>query len=172
MVKTVLDEFCVKTGVLCAKCEEKLRRGEVTQLDYKVIKTLFEIEKSYPALKNVFFHKAVEVGDTLAILVNEGDLPQILSYGGKIIRALSEKLGKRRVKILSYGSSEREFLEELLSPFSILTVNTVWLPDGSTETKVILPGRKPRRLPINLDEAKKLAKAIRGMTLRVEFEKS
>ncbi|MBS7655574.1 hypothetical protein KEJ50_03635 [Candidatus Bathyarchaeota archaeon] len=172
MVKTILDEFCVKSGVLCAKCEEKLRKGQVTSLDFKVIKVLVELEKDYPVLKKVFLHKSVETNNTLAILVNKKDMIQILTQGGKIIKALAEKIGKKRIKLLSYGSSEREFLEELLSPFSILTVNTVWLPDGSTETKVILPGRQPKRLPIDFEEVKKIAKEVKGMSLRIEFEKA
>jgi transcription antitermination factor NusA-like protein len=172
MVKTILDEFCVKSGVLCVKCEEKLRKGQVSQLDFKVIKVLTELEKEYPVLKKVFFHKSIDAGNTLAILVDKKDMIQILSQGGKIIKALAEKIGKKRIKLLSYGSSEREFLEELLSPFSILTVNTVWLPDGSTETKVILPGRKPKRLPIDFEEVKKIAKEVKGMSLRIEFEKA
>ncbi|MEM3607126.1 MAG: hypothetical protein QXE30_05745 [Candidatus Bathyarchaeia archaeon] len=172
MVKTILDEFCVKSGVLCAKCEEKLRKGQVSPLDFKVIKVLVELEKDYPVLKKVFLYKSIETSNTLAILVNKKDMIQILSQGGKIIKALAEKIGKKRIKLLSYGSSEREFLEELLSPFSILTVNTVWLPDGSTETKVILPGRRPKRLPIDFEEVKKIAKEVKGMSLRIEFEKA
>lgn len=166
-----MDEFCVKSGVLCAKCEEKLRKGQVTELDLRVLKALIELERDYPILKKIFFHKAVEAGNTMAILLERRDMARVLTHGGKIIKALAEKIGKRRIKILSYGGSEREFLEELLSPFSILTVNTVWLPDGSTETKVILPGRRPRRIPVNFEEVKKLAKEVKGMTLRIEFEK-
>lgn len=172
MVKTILDEFCIKSGVLCPKCEEKLKKGQVSPLDFKVIKILTELEKDYPVLKKVFLYKCVEASNTLAILVNKKDMIQILSQGGKIVKALAEKIGKKRIKLLSYGSSEREFLEELLSPFSILTVNTVWLPDGSTETKVILSGRKPKRLPIDFEEVKKIAKEVRGMSLRIEFEKA
>jgi hypothetical protein len=54
---------------------------------------------------------------------------------------------------------------------SILTLNTIWIPDGTTETKVILMGRQPRRMPVDPDVVKKLAKQLRNMTLRIEFEK-
>ncbi|MEM2735444.1 MAG: hypothetical protein QXV45_04060, partial [Candidatus Bathyarchaeia archaeon] len=93
-----------------------------------------------------------------------------LSQGGKIVRALEEELGKR-VKVMSYGGDTRQFLEELLSPLSIIAINTVWIPDGSTETKVVIRGRRPRRMPINLDVAKRLAKELRGISLRIDFER-
>jgi len=171
LVKTILDNFCVKSGILCSKCEEKLRRGLVTELDLKIIKILSELEKEHPILQDISFHKSAEVGNTLAILVDKRDIGKVLSYGGKILRAIGEKTG-RRIKILGYGGDAREFLEELFNPFSILTINTIWLPDGSTETKVILSGRTPRRMPVDFDVIKKLAKEIRGLTLRIEFEKT
>ncbi|MEM2123359.1 MAG: hypothetical protein QXE79_06955 [Candidatus Bathyarchaeia archaeon] len=170
MVRTLLDNFCIRSGILCERCEEKVRKGQVTKLDLKVIKWLCNLESEFPIIKDVYFHKAVETDDILAILVDKQDMGKMLSFGGKIIRTLRENAGKR-VKVLSHGSDVREFLEELFSPFSILTINTIWLPDGSTETKVILQGRRPRRMPLDLNIAKNLAKTVKNLTLRVEFER-
>lgn len=171
MVKTILDNFCVKSGVLCPKCEEKVVKGQVSKLDLDIIKLLCEVEKDYPSIQDVTFKKAVEAENFLAILVNKADMAKILGQGGKIIKEISDRTNKR-VRILTYGGDERQFLEDLLSPFSILTINTIWLPDDSTETKAILYGRKPKRVPVHFDILKKMAKEIRGMTLRIEFEKN
>ena len=170
MVKTDLDNFCVKSGILCRKCEEKVKKGQITARDLEVIRILTSLEEKFPVLKDIRFYKSEETPNTLAILVDERDMGKILSYGGKIVKVLSEKT-KKRVKILGYGSDSRQFLEELFSPFSILTINTIWLPDGSTETKVIVQGRKPRRMPIDLDVIRRLASQIGNMTLRIEFER-
>ena len=170
MVKTILDNFCVKSGILCTRCQDKLKKGQVTDLDVRTIRMLSELEGVYPIIGDIHFHRAVEADNTLAVIVNRRDIPRILSYGGKIVRALGEKTD-RKVKILGQGGDPRQFLEELFSPLSILTINTVWLPDGSTETKVILPGRRPNRMPIDLEITRKLAKDIQGMTLRIEFER-
>lgn len=53
-----------------------------------------------------------------------------------------------------------------------MTINTIWIPDGTTETKVILTGRRPRNMPVNLDMVRSIAKDLKGMTLRVEFERN
>jgi transcription antitermination factor NusA-like protein len=161
----------VKSGILCPKCEEKLQRGQITELDLEIIKILSDIEKAYPILHDVSFQKAVKAGNTLAILIDKRDVRRVLSYGGKIVKLISEKTGNR-VKVLGYGGDVRQFLEELFNPLSILTINTIWLPDGSTETKVILHGRKPKRMPIDFEVVKRLAKEIRGLTLRIEFERT
>lgn len=172
MVKTELCSFCVKSGILCPRCQERMDKGKVTQLDLKVIRLLSELEKRFPTLQEIRFHKAVEVGESLAIMVDRKDVGKIIDEEGKIPRAISEQVGGKRIKVLGYGGDERSLMEELLAPMSILTINTVWLPDGSRETKTILQGRTPRHMPVDLDTVKQLAKEIQGITLRIEFERS
>jgi len=171
MVKTILDAFCVKSGILCRRCEEKLERGQVTELDLKVIQKIVELEKTNPVLEDVTYHKAIEADDMMAIMVDKRDLPKLLSSGAKIVKDLSETFGKR-VKLISFGVDDREFLEDLFSPLSILTINTIWIPDGSTETKVILTGRQPRKMPVDPEKVRKIAQELKGMTLRIEFERA
>jgi transcription antitermination factor NusA-like protein len=170
MVKTILDAFCVKSGILCRRCEEKLAKGQITELDLKVIQKMVELEKANPVLEDVTYHRAVEADDLMAILVDKKDLPRLLGGGAKVVRDLGETFGKR-VKLISYGGDDREFLEDLFSPLSILTINTIWIPDGSTETKVILTGRQPRNMPVDPETVRKIAEDVRGMTLRIEFER-
>jgi transcription antitermination factor NusA-like protein len=170
MVKTILDAFCVKSGILCRHCEEKMQKGQVTELDLKVIRKMAELEKDHPVLQDVTYHRSVEAEDMMAVLVDKKDLPRLLGGGAKVVRELSESFGKR-VKLISFGGDDRGFLEDLFSPLSILTINTVWIPDGSTDTKVILTGRRPKKMPVDIDMVQKIAKDMRGMTLRVQFER-
>lgn len=169
MVKTILDAFCVKSGILCRRCEEKVEKGLVTELDLKVIQRIVELEKDNPILQDVTYHRSVEADGVMAVLVDKKDMPKLLGGGAKIVKDLGETFGKR-VKLISYGGDDREFLEDLFSPLSILTINTVWIPDGTQETKVILTGREPRRMPVDLEKVRKIAQELKGMTLRVEFE--
>jgi len=167
-VKAALCNFCLKSGILCSKCQGKLKSGEVSEADFEIARLLLSLEEKYPFLQNVYFHKAVEANGVLAIVVKRGDMPRLLGYGGKIIRALGEKTGKR-IRVLEHGVDDRKFLEDLFVPLSILTINTIWLPDGTTETRVILRRRGRRRIPINVEALKEIAQKIRGITLRVEF---
>lgn len=169
MVKTILDNFCVKSGIFCSRCEEKLKKGQITDLDIKVIRTISEMEKGNPALQEVTFHKAVEAGDIMALMVDRRGMDAFLSSGAKLAKNLGDRVGKR-VRVLNFGGDERGFLEDLFTPFSILTINTIWLPDGSRETKVILNGHRPHRNPIDFEVVRKLARELKGLTLRIEFE--
>jgi transcription antitermination factor NusA-like protein len=131
---------------------------------------MVELEKEHPILQEVTYHRSVEADGMMAVLVDRRDLPRLLGGGAKVVKDLGETFGKR-VKLISYGGDDREFLEDLFSPLSILTINTIWIPDGSTETKVILTGRQPRKMPVDVDVVKTIAKDLKGMTLRVEFER-
>jgi len=83
MVKTILDNFCVKSGIFCSRCEEKLKRGQITDLDVRVIRSITELEKENPALQDVTFHKAVEAGDIMALMVDRRGMDTFLANGTK-----------------------------------------------------------------------------------------
>ncbi len=84
------------------------------------------------------------------------------------MRDLSKVIGKR-IRVFEESGEVRKFLEDLFMPTKILAINTIWIPDGTTETRVVIPGRK-RRLFLSEEILKELAQKIRGMTLRITFE--
>ncbi|MDH5375988.1 MAG: hypothetical protein OEW95_09275 [Candidatus Bathyarchaeota archaeon] len=167
-MKTVLCSFCLKSGILCQKCLAKVKSGEISELDLRIARLLLSLEERYPSLQNVYFHRTVDVDRTLAVIVGRGDVPRLLGYGGKIIKALGAKTG-RAVRVLEYGADDRKFLEDLFAPLDIVTINTIWLPDGTTETRVILMKRRGRQPPFDVKALKEIARKVRNMTLRVEF---
>ena len=167
-MKTELCSFCLKSGMLCQKCSAKVKAGEISELDLKVARQLLLLEEKYPSLQNVCFHKAVDANRTIALIVGHGDVPRLLGYGGKIIKALSEATGKS-IRVLENGVDDRKFLEDLFMPLTILTINTIWLPDGSTETRVILRRKRGAQLPFDVGAIKEIARSVRKMSLRVEY---
>jgi transcription antitermination factor NusA-like protein len=167
-MKTELCSFCLKSGILCQKCSTKVKEGEISKLDLKIARLLLSLEEKYPSLQKISFYKAVDVGRTLAIVVGHGDVPRLLGYGGKILKTISEKSGKS-IRILEQGVDDRKFLEDLFMPLNILTINTIWLPDGTTETRAILKRKRGLQLPFDLKAIKEIAKKVRNIVLRIEF---
>ena len=167
-MKTALCNFCLKSGILCQKCLAKVKSGEISKLDLKIALLLLSLEEEYPSLQNAYFHKSVDVDKTLAVIVGRGDVPRLLGYGGKIVKTLGAKVGKA-IRVLEYGVDDRKFLEDLFAPLSIVAINTIWLPDGTTETRVILRKRRGRQPPFNVKALKRIARKVHNMTLRVEF---
>ena len=72
--------------------------------------------------------------------------------------------------MIESGTKDRKFLEDLFASQHIVTINIIWLPDGSTETRVVLQGRGTRRLSKKRIQAlTSVAKKVRNMDLRVEY---
>ncbi len=167
-VKTQLCNFCLKSGILCSKCQARVKSGQVGDAYLEIARLLLSLEEKYPPLQEVYFHNAVEADGVLAVIVGRGDVARLLGYGGKIVKAIGEKTGKT-IRILEHGVDDRKFLEDLFAPLTVLTINTIWLPDGTTETRVILRGRGRRTSLANTKAMKQIAKKVRNMVLRVEF---
>ena len=157
--------------MLCAKCQQMVRSGAITQEYMEIGKLMIGLDKEFPLLQDVTLHNVVQEGNTLALVVGKGEREKILSYGSRLMKAIGESLGKRvRIMVLERGISPRRFLEDLFTGSPILTINTIWLPDGSTETKVVLGGRRGQRPSAKRVSAlKQIAEKVGGINLRVEF---
>ena len=167
MVKTVLCDFCLRSGVLCSVCKERIRSGEVTPTYVKVARLLVDMEKRYGSIGKISLHDVVEAGGTAALLVGRGEISYVLSRGGRIIREIEREIGKD-VRILEKGAPDRKFLEDLFAPHQVITTNKIWLPDGSVITGVVIRGHK-RLSDRKLEELGAIVRELRGMTLRVRF---
>ena len=168
-MQTQLCEFCLRSGMLCSKCQEKVRSGEVDDLYMKVAKFLLDVENQYQALQKASLKRVFESGRFLVLVVGRGDRNKFMDDGEKLIRDLGDKFN-RRVIVIEEGVNNRGFLEDLFSNQHIITINIIWLPDGTTETRVVLQGRGARRLSKRrINALTQIAKKVRNMDLRVEY---
>jgi transcription antitermination factor NusA-like protein len=155
--------------MLCSKCQEKVRSGEVDDLYIKVAKFLLDVEGQHPALQKARLNRVFESGRFLVLVVGRGDRNRFIGEGEKLIRDLGDKFN-RRVIVIEEGVNDRGFLEDLFSNQHIITINIIWLPDGTTETRVVLQGRGARRLSKRrINALTQIAKKVRNMDLRVEY---
>jgi transcription antitermination factor NusA-like protein len=142
--------------------------GEVSAKYIEVAKTLLEMENQNPFLQKVRLDNVLEVGGFLVLVVGKGDATKF-NFEPRLTRDLGDKFNKR-VIVLESGTKDRQFLEDLFANQHIVTINIIWLPDGSTETRVVLQGRGSRRLSKKrLQALTNVAKNVRNMDLRVEY---
>ncbi len=105
---------------------------------------LVKLAESVPELNKVALLRSYSVEGNYVMEMEQADAA-LLRSKPEIKQKLEDTL-KGKVWVIGTTNSDRQFLEELFYPIRILTVNTVWLPDGSKLTKVIIPGRRPERL--------------------------
>jgi transcription antitermination factor NusA-like protein len=154
--------------MLCSRCQQKIKTGAVTSNYMEVAKKLISYEGKNPFLQTVVLENVVDAGGFLVLIVGKGDAAKFNANPAPM-RDLGDAMNKR-VVVIETGMNDRKFLEDLFSSQQILTINIIWLPDGSTETRVVLSGRGARKLSKKRIEAlTEIAKKVRKMNLRVEY---
>jgi transcription antitermination factor NusA-like protein len=161
--------FDAKTGILCAKCQMKLTAGQITEADIQASRALVKLAEKIPDVNKMTLLRSFRVEGNYILEVEQADAAIVRSKP-EIKQKLEEQL-KGRVWVIAASNSERRFLEDLFYPIRLLTVNTVWLPDGSKLTKAIIPGRRVERLSGEIELLKRIVKQVKGIELLVEFER-
>lgn len=168
-MKTPICSFCAKTGILCPKCEAKFRSGHISKTDVEVSVRLTKLAEKFPEFDKMTLIRAFDMGGEYVLVLKGGDLVK-LRRDPQIIKKIESEL-QRKVWFIEGEASDRKMLEDLFHPVRILTVNIVWLPDGSKMIKAIISGRKTEKFPVDIEQIKRIVKEVRGVDLLVEFER-
>ena len=144
MVLPVCD-VCLKSGILCQGCENKLKSGEITQIDLDIAKLLFKLGDG-----KIGFKKTIEIGDVVIIVTEKDQVGKIIGKSGKIVRAISKKIG-RKVRVIGEGSDFKEIATDLVAPARISGINIVYGKDDEEKYKIRIMKEDARRLPAKLD---------------------
>jgi len=167
--KLPICNFDAKTGILCANCEARLRKGEISQADVEASKTIAHLAERMTGLGKVTLRRAYGSAGTYVLEFDPTDM-MALRADPDLVGELEGAL-KGKVWLVGAGTTDRQFLEEVFFPAKVLTVNTVWLPDGGKKTKVIVPGRRSERRIGDFDKLRDAVKQARGIELLVETER-
>jgi transcription antitermination factor NusA-like protein len=166
-LKSPICSFDAKSGVLCSKCESKLHSGGITQDDIDASSKLIRLADRSQDINKFTLLKGIKVDGDFVLVLRSSDVLAVrgsTSLAGKIEGEFGQK-----VWFVESETSDRRFIENLFYPSRVLSVNLFWLPDGNKLTKVVVAGsaQKPR---VNIEKIQKIAKAVRGIELLVEFE--
>lgn len=154
-----LDRICVKSGILCPRCEARIESGEYEEWEVEVMRALLKLE---PRLRSsVKYVKAHMVGGEVYLFIEPGGpLPSWL--GQELSRILD-----RRVYLVEHSRDLRRLASSLLAPSRVLGLDYSYLPDGSTILQV-----KVDRMPKHGVEelARKVLGLVSGMEVAIQEE--
>lgn len=168
-LKTPICSFDAKTGVLCGRCEERLRSNDLTKDEVHASVTLTKLIQRHPEVDKFSLVTAFKVEGDFVLVLRGSDLLLIRSH--KEIRTDIETLFNARVWFVESDSSDRRFIENILYPRRVLSVNLVWLPDGKKLTMVILETKDISNLQHDIQKIKRIAMKIKGIELLIENKK-
>jgi len=156
----------LKSGLLCRTCDEKLRRGEISKLDIEVAKWFLDNENKYPQMRDCTFYKAVQKNNLLVILVGCRGKALGTLFWRKIGKAIGDER-KVNVRVIEKSSSLRGLLSQLLFPAKVITLNTIWLPDGTCESTVKIAPEDVKRLPADIKVLEEVIRELLGETVYI-----
>jgi len=144
MVLPVCD-VCLKSGILCQGCENKLKSGEISQIDLDIAKVLFKLGDG-----KLGFKKTIEVGDIVIIVTEKDQVGKLIGKNGKIVRELSRTVGKK-IRVVGQDSDLKSISSDILAPARVSGINVVYGIDGEEKYKIRVMQEDSRKLPGRLD---------------------
>jgi len=155
MVLPVCD-VCLKSGILCQGCENKLESGEISQLDLDIAKVLFKLGEG-----KLGFKKTIEMGDIVIIITEKEQIGKLIGKSGKIVRELSKTVGKK-IRVVGENSDLRAVAKDILAPARVSGINIVYGTDGEEKFKIRVMKEDSRKLPGRLDTLNEIIKMLTG----------
>jgi hypothetical protein len=159
--------FDLESDMLCTSCQAKLDRGEITAFDIEFSKWLLEKEKDHPNLEGFTLQRATRTENRLILIVKKKSKDLLLAEEA-IMDELREKYGE--VMIVEGPVKLRGVIQEFIAPASEVGVNSLYLPDGTKESIVMLRGEDRERIKYSTDELRTIVSAIVGESVLFEYQ--
>lgn len=166
-MKSLICPFDARSGVLCSKCESKLETGGITRDDVEAAIRLARLADRSQDVDRFTLLRGVKVDDDFVLVLRSRDV--VALRGDSHLADKIEGEFGQKVWFVESEAADRRFVEGLLYPLTVLSVNLFWLPDGNKLTKAIMAG-DGKRARVNIEKIVKIAKAVRNIELLIEFE--
>ncbi len=155
MVLPICD-VCLKSGMLCQGCENKLKTGEISQLDLDIAKILYRVGDG-----KIGYKRTIEIGDVVIIITEKDQVGKLIGKGGKIVREISKTL-ERKIRVVGENSDFKAVATDILAPARISGINIVYGKDGEQRYKIRVRREDARRLPAKLDVLNSIIQELTG----------
>ena len=167
-VEIPLDRICVRTGVLCPRCQSLVDRGLYDDLDIRVMRALLGIEKRLGDVR-IKYVKARRLGTRLIVVVEapDGSLP---SWLGRELQMALDDPSITSVIVLPHGGGVQKLVESAVRPYRVVDVSLYYLPDGKEYYIVKLPSSARGRVNSELLRVvEELAEKWYGAGIMIEY---
>lgn len=167
-MKAPICNVCLKSDVLCSKCEEKLEEGEISELDIKVSRTLKELSNEHGSLRDSTIEKAYDTENVVVIVTGPGDGAKVVGRKGEIVKKVADEVGKP-IRVVEKAENDRDVINGLLSPGEIESINTVFKPSGESQ-KIVVDEAYEDKINMSREDLEMIIQEITGEAYELAFE--
>ncbi len=167
-MKAPICNVCLKSDVLCSKCEKNHEEGEVTDLDIKVSRILHGLSEEHGSLRDSTIEKVYDTENVVVIVTGSGDGAKVVGRKGEIVKKVAEEIGKP-IRIVEKAEEDKEIIKGLLSPAEIESINTVFKPGGQSK-KIVVDGSYEDKVNMSREELESLIQEITAVDYELAFE--
>ncbi len=166
-MKVPICTFDAKTGVLCPKCESRLKNGELSNVDVECSIKLIKLSHKNQDIDKLNLIGSQKIDEDYVLILKDSNVSHINS-NDKLLSSVEEEF-KGKVWFVEANSSIRRFLENLFFPIRLLKTNMIWLPDGNQVTQVTIESKDYEKFISIIEKIKRIVNAIRKIELVVEI---
>ena len=166
-MKVPICTFDAKTGVLCPKCESRLKNGELSDVDVESSIKLIKLSHKNQDIDKLNLIGSQKIDEDYVLILKDSNVSHINS-NDKLVSSVEEEF-KGKVWFVEANSSIRRFLENLFFPIRILKTNMIWLPDGNQVTQVTIESKDYEKFISIIEKIKRIVNAVRKIELVVEI---
>jgi transcription antitermination factor NusA-like protein len=166
-LKVPICTFDAKTGVLCPKCESRLKNGELSDIDVECSIKLIKLSHKNQDIDKLNLIGSQKIDEDYILILKDSNVSHINS-NDKLVSSVEEEF-KGKVWFVEANSSIRRFLENLFFPIRILKTNMIWLPDGNQVTQVTIESKDYEKFISIIEKIKRIVNAVRKIELVVEI---
>lgn len=159
--------FDAKTGVLCPKCEGRLKNGELSKIDVDCSIKLIKLSNKNQDIDKLNLIRSQKIDEDYVLILKDSNVSHINS-NDKLISSI-EKEFNGKVWFVEANSSVRKILENLFFPIRILKTNMIWLPDGNQVTQVTIESKDYEKFFSIIEKIKRIVNVVRNIELVVEI---
>ncbi|MGB8027689.1 MAG: hypothetical protein WCE95_08800 [Nitrososphaeraceae archaeon] len=166
-MKVPICTFDAKTGVLCPKCESRLKNGELSDVDVECSIKLIKLSHKNQDIDKLNLIGSQKIDEDYVLILKDSNVSHINS-NDKLVSSVEEEF-KGKVWFVEANSSIRRVLENLFFPIRILKTNMIWLPDGNQVTQVTIESKDYEKFISIIEKIKRIVNAVRKIELVVEI---
>ncbi|HUU47798.1 MAG TPA: transcription elongation factor NusA [Nitrosopumilaceae archaeon] len=160
--------FDAKNSVLCPQCENKVQEGQLTKSDVDASIKLAQLSKLNKDIDKFTLYSCKEFDGNFVLSLSKNDIMTIRQ--SRVLYRLLQEQFQGKIWLVEAEENDQKFIEDMLFPTKILSINSVWAPGEIQKTKAIVSGKWTPRFPINTETVIQIVKNARNLDIEIEFE--